>query len=78
LLRGPQHFWAQHQRTLDLVREIQAVQEGSSQRRDGGLSHGTLRGLEVWKGSCAVMYVKPDFSYRYSLQEWIEQVAGTD
>jgi predicted CoA-binding protein len=33
------------------------------------------RGLEVLTGTCAVMYVKPGFSY-HSLHKWINQAIG--
>lgn len=33
------------------------------------------RGLEVHTGSCAVMYVKPGFSY-HTLHKWIDQLRG--
>ena len=33
------------------------------------------RGLEVVHGTCAVMYVKPGFSY-HTLHKWVNQLAG--
>ena len=33
------------------------------------------RGLNVLKGTCAVMYVKQGFSY-HSLHKWINQLTG--
>jgi len=33
------------------------------------------RGLDVLKGTCAVMYVKPGFSY-HTLHKWVNQLTG--
>jgi predicted CoA-binding protein len=33
------------------------------------------RGLDVVSGTCAVMYVKPGFTY-HTLHKWVNQVAG--
>jgi hypothetical protein len=39
------------------------------------LALGRERGLDVLTGTCAVMYVKPGFSY-HTLHKWVNQVAG--
>ena len=34
------------------------------------------RGIDVLKGTCAVMYAKPGFSY-HTLHKWVNQLTGT-
>lgn len=42
---------------------------------DEALALARERGLEALTGTCAVMYVKPGFSY-HSLHKWINRLAG--
>ena len=39
------------------------------------IEEGRQRGLRMLTGSCAVMYVKPGFSY-HTLHKWVNQIRG--
>ena len=47
----------------------------SGRETPGALEVGRERGLEMHTGSCAVMYVKPGFSY-HTVHKWVDQLLG--
>ncbi len=66
--------------TADWVRRaadagVKAVWIHMGRETPEALEIAKARGLEVLTGTCAVMYVKPGFSY-HTLHKWVQQLTG--